>query len=117
MENYSDGPSLYARLALLVSGWAAAGFLLYVLATFLPGAVLVIIGFGAWAIVKLDRVSRKNKTLASSLCMVTCLLTAVCGVALWITHGHWHDHVLARLVFVGFCLGAGLILLDRRGGV
>jgi hypothetical protein len=27
---------------------------------------------------------------------------------------HWHDDVLVRLIFVGVCLGAGLILLDRR---
>jgi hypothetical protein len=113
-EKYSDGQSLYARLALLIVGWATAGVLLYALSTFLPGAVLVIIGTAAWAVVKLDRVSRKNKSLASLLGAITCLLTGVCGVALWVTHEHWHEDVLGRLIFVGICLGAGLILLDRR---
>ena len=113
-ENYSESRSLYARLALLIVGWATAGVLLYVLSTFLPGAVLATIAIAAWAIVKLDRVSRKNKSLASSLCAITAVLTGVCGVTLWVTHEHWHDHVLGRLIFVGVCLGAGLILLDRR---
>jgi hypothetical protein len=35
-------------------------------------------------------------------------------VALRITAWHWHDYVLTRLIFVGVCLGAGLVLLDRR---
>jgi hydrogenase/urease accessory protein HupE len=112
--NYSDGQSLYVRLALLIVGWATAGVLLYLLSTFLPGVVLVIIGFVAWVIVKLDRGSRNNKSLASWLCGITCLLTGVCAVAFRITDYHWHDYVLARLIFVGVCLGAGLILLDRR---
>jgi hypothetical protein len=113
-ENYSEGQSLYAHLALLIFGWATVGVLLYILSAFLPGAVLATIAIAAWAIVRLDRVSRKNKSLASSLCAITLLLTSVCGAALWVTHGHWHDHGLVRLIFVGLCLGAGLILLDRR---
>jgi hypothetical protein len=103
-ENYSDGQSFCARLALLIVGWAAAGVLLYVLSTFLPGEVLVIIGIAAWAIVKLDP-SPKNKSLASWLCGTTALLTFVCAVALRITAWHWHDYVLTRLIFVGVCLG------------
>jgi hypothetical protein len=113
-ENSSDGQSLYARLALLIVGWAAAGVLLYALSTVMPVEVLVLIAFVAWAIVRLDTVSQKNKSLASRLCLITCLLTGVCAVALRITHWHWHDYVLGRLIFVGVCLGAGLILLDRR---
>jgi hypothetical protein len=113
-ENYSEGQSLYARLALLIVGWATVGILLYIVSKFLPGAVLVTIAIAAWAIVKLDSVSRKNKSLASSLCAITAMVTGICGTALWVTDGHWHDHVLVRLVFVGVCLGAGLILLDRR---
>jgi hypothetical protein len=114
LENSSDGQSIYARLVLLIVGWATAGVLLYVLSTVLPVEVLAFIAIGAWAIVRLDTVSRKNKSLASLLCGITCLLTAVCAVALRITHWHWHDYVLGRLIFVGLCLGAGLILLDRR---
>jgi hypothetical protein len=110
-ENDNDR-SLYARLAFLVVGWVTAGVLLYALSTVLPVEVLAMIAIVAWAIVRLDTVSRKNKSLASLLCWITCLLTAVCGVALRITH--WHDYVLVRLIFVGVCLGAGLILLDRR---
>jgi hypothetical protein len=113
-ENYSDGQSLYARLALLIVGWATAGILLYALSTFLRGEALVIIAIVPWAIVKLDTTSRKNKSLASLLCVITCLLTGACAVALRVTGWHWHDHVLTRLIFVGVCLGAGLILLDRR---
>ena len=114
LENHSDGPFIYARFALLIVGWATAGVLLYLLSTVLPVEVLVIIALVAWTIVRFDTVSRKNKSLASLLCWITCLLTAVCAVALRITHWHWHDYVLGRLIFVGVCLGAGLIILDRR---
>ena len=113
-KNDRDDQSLYARLALLIVGWATAGALLYVLFAVLPGEVLVAIAVLAWAIVRLDTVSRKNKSLASLLCWITCLLTAVCAVALRVTHWHWHDDLLTRLIFVGVCLGAGLIVLDRR---
>ena len=113
-ENYSDGQSFYARLTLLIAGWATAGGLLYVLSTLLPPAVLATIAIAAWAVVRLDRISRWNKSLASWLCAITCLLTCVCSLTLWVTHRHWHDEVLVRLIFVGICLGAGLILLDRR---
>ena len=112
LENRSDGQSIYARLALLIVGWATAGGLLYALSTALPVEVLAIIAIVAWAIVRLDTVSRKNKSLASLLCWITCLLTAVCAGVLRFTH--WHDYILGRLIFVGVCLGAGLILLDRR---
>jgi hypothetical protein len=112
-ENFSDDQTIYARLALLIVGWAAAGGLLYVVSTLLPGEVLVIIGIAAWAIVRLDP-SPKNKSLASWLCGTTALLTFVCAETLRITDWHWHDYVLGRLIFVGVCLGAGLVLLDRR---
>jgi hypothetical protein len=98
-------------MALLVVGWAIAGLFFYALSTFLPWAVLGTIAIVAWAIVRLDSVSRKNKSLASLLCWITCLLTAVCGIAL--RFGHWHERLMVRLIFVGICLGAGLILLDR----
>lgn len=115
LENHGDGQSVYARLARLIVGWATAGVLLYALSTVVPVEVLAIIAIMAWAIVRLDTVSRKNKSLASLLCWITCLLTAICAAALRITH--WHDYVLGRLIFVGVCLGAGLILLDRRADV
>src|SRR5579872_4040177 len=68
---------------------------------------LLLIG---WAIVRLD--SRKTKSLGSVLCGITCSLTGVCALAMHFTH--WHEDVMTRLIFVGLCLGAGLILLDRR---
>ena len=111
-ENPIDDRPVYARLALLIAGWVAAGVFLYILATVLPMVALVMIATAAWAIVKLDRVTRKNKSLASLLCAITVLLTGICGVALRVTHRH--DDILWRLIFVGLCLGAGLIWLDRR---
>jgi hypothetical protein len=48
-ENYSDGQSLYAlyaRLALLIVGWATAGAILYALSTVLPIEVLAMIAIG-----------------------------------------------------------------------
>ena len=110
--NFAGDQPVYLRLVLLIVGWATAGALLYALSTFLPTAVLAIIVVAAYAIVKLDRVSRKNKSLASLLCVVTCVPTGVCALAMISTH--WHEDVLGRLVFVGLCLAAGLILLDRR---
>jgi hypothetical protein len=112
LENRSDGQSIYTRLALLIVGWATAGALLYALSTVLPVEVLAIIAIVAWAIVRFDTVSRKNKSLASLLCWITSLLTAVSALVLRFTH--WHGYILGRLIFVGVCLGAGLILLDRR---
>ena len=112
LESRSDGRSIYARLALLIVGWATAGVLLYALFSVLPVEVLVIIAIVAWAIVRLDMGSRKNKSLASLLCWITCLLTAVSALAMHFTH--WHEDVMTRLIFVGLCLGAGLILFDRR---
>lgn len=113
-ENDIECQPLYVRLALLIVGWATAGVLLYVLSTFLPAAVLATIGIAAWVVVKLERGSRSNESLASALCTTTCFLTCVCAVALRFTGYRWHDDVLVRLIFVGVCLGAGLILLDRR---
>jgi hypothetical protein len=113
-ENSSDDQtvdrSVYSRIALLIVGWAIAGVLLYVLSTILPIAVMGGIVFVAWAIVRFD--SRKTKSLGSLLCAITCSLTGVCALAMHFTH--WHEDVMARLIFVGLCLGAGLILLDRR---
>jgi hypothetical protein len=113
-ENSSDDQtidrSVYPRIALLIVGWAIAGVLLYVLSTILPIAVMGGIVFVAWAIVRFD--SRKTKSLGSLLCAITCSLTGVCALAMHFTH--WHEDVMARLIFVGLCLGVGLILLDRR---
>lgn len=113
-ENPSDDQSIgrpvHLRTALLLIGWAIAGFLLYALSTFLPSVVMAAILFVAWAIVRFD--SRKTKSLGSVLCAITCSLTGVCAIAMHFTH--WHEDVMTRLIFVGLCLGAGLILLDRR---
>jgi hypothetical protein len=113
-ENPSDdqsiGRSVYLRMVFLIVGWAIAGLLLYVLSTFLPIAMMGVILLVAWAIVRFD--SRKTKSLGSVLCAITCALTGVCALAMHFTR--WHEDVMARLIFVGFCLGAGLILLDRR---
>jgi hypothetical protein len=109
-ENPTDGRSVYLRLALLIVGWAIAGLLLYFLSTFLPIAIMGVIVCVAWAIVRFD--SRRNKSLGSLLCAITCSLTGVCAIAMRFTR--WHEDVMARLIFVGLCLGAGLIVLDRR---
>jgi len=113
-ENPSDdqsiGRSVYLRTALLLIGGAIAGFLLYALSTFLPSVVMAVILFVAWAIVRFD--SRKTKSLGSVLCAITCSLAGVCAIAMRFTH--WHEDDMTRLIFVGLCLGAGLILLDRR---
>ena len=109
-DDQSVGQSVYIRMALLVAGWAITGLFLYALCTFLPSAVMAVILLVAWAIVRLD--SRKTRSLGSVLCVVTCSLTGVCALAMHFTH--WHEDVMTRLIFVGLCLGAGLILLDRR---
>lgn len=113
LENRSAGQSICARLVLLIIGWATAGVLLYALSTALPVEVLMIIAFVAWAIVRLDTVSRKNKKPGIAA-WLDCLLTAVCAVVLRFTH--WHGYILGRLIFVGVCLVAGLILLDQMTG-
>jgi predicted PurR-regulated permease PerM len=109
-DDQSISRSVYLRTVLLIIGWAIAGFLLYALSTFLPIAVMGVILLVAWAIVIFD--SRKTKSLSSVLCLITCSLTGVCALAMHFTH--WHEDVMTRLIFVGLCLGAGLILLDRR---
>ena len=98
------------RMAHLIVGWTIAGLLLYVLSTILPIAMMGLIVFVAWGIVRFD--SRKTKSLGSLLCAITCALTSVCALAMHFAR--WHEDVMARLIFVGLCLGAGLILLDRR---
>src|SRR5690348_9280651 len=95
-------------MALLIVGWTIVGFLLYTLCTFLPNAVMGVIVLVAWAIVKFN--SRKIKSLGSTLGAITCSLTGVCAFAMHLTQ--WHEDVITRLIFVGLCLGAGLILLD-----
>jgi len=103
------GRSVWLRAVLLIIGWAIAGLLLYVLSAFVI-AVMPVIVLVAWAIVRFD--SRKTKSLGSVLCAITCSLTGVCALAMHFTH--WHEDVMTRLIFVGLCLGAGLILFDRR---
>ena len=111
-ENPSDDQSVrqsvYLRIALLIVGWAIVGFFLYTLCTSLPNAVMGIIVLVAWAIVRFN--SRKIKSLGSMLGAITCSLTGVCALAMHFTHRH--EDVITRLIFVGLCLGAGLILLD-----
>ena len=102
--------SVYLRMVLLIVGWAIAGLVLYVLSAFLPIAVMGVILVVAYMIVRFD--SRKIESLGSALCAITCSLTGVCALAMHFTH--WHEGVISRLIFVGLCLGAGLILLDRR---
>ncbi len=95
-------------MALLIAGWTIAGFLLYTLCRFLPTAVMGVIVLAAWAIVRFN--SRKIKSLGSMLGAITCSLTGLCALAMHFTHRH--EDVITRLMFVGLCLGAGLILLD-----
>src|SRR5579885_1835344 len=97
-------------MALLIVGWSIAGVLLYVLSAILPIAMMGGIVIVAWAIVRFD--SRKIKSLGSLLSAITFSLTGFCALAMHFTR--WHEDVMARLMFVGLCIGAGLILLDRR---
>ena len=88
--------------------------LLYALFTVIPRAVQVTIAAVCWLIVAVDNFEpRKNKSLASHLCGITGLLIYVCS-AVSTVFTHWHEEVCVRLIIVGVCLAAGLILLDRR---
>ena len=108
-DDHYVAQSTYLRLAGLIVAWAIAGLLLYAICTFLPNAVMAIVVLVAWAIVRFD--SRKIKSLTSVLSAITCSLTGVCALAMHFSH--WHEDVMTRLMFIGLCLGAGLILLDR----
>jgi len=111
-QNSSDSQSVYVRMALLIAGWMITGVLFYALSTLLPAAILGVIVVVAYVVVRLDPVPRKNSSLGSLLCWITGVPTFVCAVAMHFTH--WHENVLGRLIFVGLCLMAGLIVLDRR---
>jgi MFS family permease len=111
-EKFSGGQAPCVRLALLIAGWAITGACLFAVSTLLPAVVLAVIVVAAYVVVQLDRVSRKNKSLASLLCWITGVLTFASAVAMHFTG--WHEDVLGRLIFVGLCLMAGLIVLDRR---
>jgi hypothetical protein len=113
-QNFGDTQSVYVRLVLLTIAWATAGVLLYALFTFTPRAIQVTVAAMSWLIVVIDDFEpRKNKSLASYLCGFTGILIYVCSVVSTV-FAHWHEEVCVRLIIVGVCLAAGLILLDRR---
>ena len=114
-ESFNDVQSVYVRLVLLIIAWAMAGVLLYSLFTFTPRVIQVTIAAVCWLIVVIDDFEpRKNKSLASYLCAFTGILIYVCSIVSTV-FAHWHEEVCVRLIIVGVCLAAGLILLDRRG--
>ena len=113
-DNSSGAQSAYLRLALLIFCWATAGALLYFAFTVIPRTIQVTIAALSWLIVLVDDFEpRKNKSFASYLCAATGLLIYACSVVSTV-FAHWHDEVFVRLIIVGVCLAAGLILLDRR---
>jgi hypothetical protein len=102
---------VYARLLLMIVGEAIAGIFLYVLFTFMPVAVQMVIAVVSWVIVVNENLTfPKNKSLGSLLCGVTAVSGFSCFVAWRITDGE----IWSRLMFVGTCLLAALIFLDRR---
>jgi len=113
-ENSSGAESVYLRFVLLIAAWATTGAFLYLLFTFIPRAVQVTIAAVCWLIVAIDNFEpRKTKSLASYLCGFTGLIVYLCG-AVGTVFAHWHEEVCIRVIIVGVCLAAGLILLDRR---
>jgi hypothetical protein len=101
----------WRRFALLVVAEAVVGLFLYALFTFIPVELQVLISMACWVIVRIERWTfPKNKSLASLLCAVTGVAVFLCWLAWRITH----EQVWSSLGFVGVCLMAGLIFLDRR---
>ena len=97
----------WRRFALLVVAEAVVGLILYALFLFIPVELQILISVACWVIVRIDRWTfPKNKSLASLLCAVTGVAVFLCWLAWRIT--------LSSLGFVGVCLMAGLIFLDRR---
>ncbi|HTV65448.1 MAG TPA: hypothetical protein VMD98_07580 [Bryocella sp.] len=104
--NLNNGRAAYARFLLL------AGVFLYGVFTFTPTAVQMLITLVAWGIVSYDNIfhPKKNKSLASLLCVVTAISVFFCGLRWRITH----EDVWSRLALIGASLMAALIFLDRR---
>jgi hypothetical protein len=101
----------WRRFALLVVAEAVVGLFLYALFTFIPVELQVLISVACWVIVRIERWTfPKNKSLASLLCAVTGVAVFLCWLAWRITH----EQVWSSSGFVGVCLMAGLIFLDRR---
>ncbi len=110
-ENLSGERPIYVRFFLLLLGEAVVGVFLYAVFTFLPFAVQMLIGLASWAIVFGENLNfPKNRSLGSLLCGITGMATFSCSIAWRFTH----NETWSRLAFVGACLLAGLIFLDRR---
>lgn len=102
---------VHARLVLLVFGETIAGVLLYLIFTFMPPSVEILIALASWVIVVNDNLTfPKNKSLCSLLCAITGTAIFSCAVVWRLTH----TETWSRLALVGICLLAGLIFLDRR---
>jgi len=115
-ENPGDGLSAQARFALLFLGEAIAGVVLYSLFTRIPVALQMLLLVAAMVVVKIDNLEpTKNKSIASILCGITLCFTLLCATVSRVTHARTTlEDVWARLMMVGFCLVAVLIVLDRR---
>jgi hypothetical protein len=111
-KGQSEGRPAHARFLLLLLGEAVAGVFLYGVFTFTPTAVQMLVAFVAWAIIFYDNTvhPKKNKSLASLLCVITAISVFFFGLA-W---RNTHEDVWSRLALAGACLMAALIFLDRR---
>lgn len=109
----NDSQPVYLRLFLLVLAEAIAGVCLYALFGIVPFALQAVIAFMAWVVVRINNpILKKPKSLGSLVSGFTGILIFICSVALHFYHRH--DAIMIRLLMVGFCLTAILILLDRR---
>jgi fatty acid desaturase len=111
-ENLSDARPAYVRFLFLVLGEAIAGLLLYATFRFMPTFLQIAIILTGLVILQNDILfhPKKNKSLASLLCAITAIPTFSCYVVWRISHGDGWE----RLMLVGGCLMAALILLDGR---
>jgi hypothetical protein len=115
-RNSSGELSAYERFLLLFLGEAIVGVLLYSLFTRIPIALQMLVFAVALVVVKVDNFEpSKNKTIASLLCGFTLGFTLFCGFVSRFTQARTTlEDIWARLMMVGLCLAAVLIVLDRR---
>jgi hypothetical protein len=98
------------QFVLLAGVEVAAGFLLYLLCTFLPRGAQFPLGVTSFVILQMDiLIPSRRRSLGSLLCAITAVPATICGIA-W---SMADQAVWLRLALVNGCLMAGLILLDR----
>jgi len=116
LGNPSDDLPAYARFLLLFLAEAIVGVALYSLFTRTPVALQMLFFAAAAVVVRLAHYKHPNdKTIASILCGLTLGFAGFCGIVSRITQRVTTlEDVWARLMMVGFCLVAVLMVLDRR---